>query len=102
MLQKLHERKEAAAKYLENAHSHTWAEARFPDHRYGHDTSNIVESVNKTLKLDQELPILELLDTIWHRVMQYRADRLTIAIKEKTAGSTWSSWAGGILLEGRK
>ena len=91
MLQKLRERKEAAAKYLENAHPHTWAEARFSGRRYGHDTSNIVESVNKTLKLDQELPILELLDTIWHRVIQHRADRLTVAIKEKAAGSTWSS-----------
>jgi transposase-like protein len=102
MLQKLRERKEAAAKYLENAHPHTWAEARFSGRRYGHDTSNIVESVNKTLKLDRELPILELLDTIWHRVMQHRADRLTVTIKEKAAGSTWSLWAGGILLEGRK
>ena len=64
VLQKLRETKEAAAIYLENAHPETWVEARFPGRRYGHDTSNIVESVNKTLKLDRELPIIELLDSI--------------------------------------
>jgi transposase-like protein len=101
-LQKLRKTKEAAAIYLENAHPETWAEARFPGRRYGHDTSNIVESVNKTLKLDRELPMIELLDSIWHRVMQHRAERLATAIKEEAAGSAWSSWAGGILLEGRK
>ena len=77
--------------YLENAHPETWAEAWFPGCQYGHNTSNIVESVNKTLKLDQELPIIELLDSIWHHVMQHQADRLAAAIKEKAARSTWSS-----------
>ena len=101
-LQKLRNTKEAAATYLENALPETWAEARFPGHRYGYDTSNIVESVNKTLKLQRELPIVELLNSIWHRVMQHRADRLAAAIKEEAAGSTWTSWAAGILLEGRK
>jgi transposase-like protein len=101
-LQKLREIKEAAATYLEQALPETWAEAWFLGRRYGHDTSNIVESVNKTLKLERELPIVELLDSIWHRVMQHRANRLAAAIKEEAAGSTWSSWAAGILLEGRK
>jgi hypothetical protein len=41
--------KEAAATYLEQALPKTWVEAWFPGRRYGHDTSNIVESVNKTL-----------------------------------------------------
>ena len=80
----------------------TWAEAWFPSRRYGHDTSNIVESVNKILKLEREQPIVELLDSIWHRVMQHRANRLATTIKEEAVGSTWSSWAVGILLEGRK
>ena len=101
-MQKLRETKAAAATYLENAHPESWAEAWFPGRRYGHDTSNIVESVNKTLKLDRELPITTLLDSIWHRVMQHRATRLAAAIKEEAAGSTWSSWAGGIIVEGRK
>ena len=46
-----------------------------------------MESVNKTLKLDQELPIVELLDTIRHHVMQHQADRLAAAIKEEAAGA---------------
>jgi transposase-like protein len=52
VMQKLHETKEAAATYLKQVHPETWAEAWFPGHRYGHDMSNIVESVNKTLKLE--------------------------------------------------
>ena len=91
MLQKLRNTKEAVATYLENALLETWAEARFPSHRYSYNTSNIVESVNKTLKLQQELPIVELLNSIWHQVMQHRADRLAAAIKEEAAGSTWTS-----------
>src|ERR1700722_13997441 len=87
-LQKLREIKEAAATYLEQALPKTWAEAWFPSRRYGHNTSNIVESVNKTLKLERELPIVELLDSIWHQVMQHRANRLAAAIKEEAAGSS--------------
>lgn len=34
--------------------------------RYAYDTSNIVKSLNKTLKFDREPLILELLDSIWH------------------------------------
>ena len=74
--------------YLEQALPETWAEAWFPGRRYGYNTSNIVESVNKTLKLERELPIVELLDSIWHRVMQHRANRLAAAIKEEDASST--------------
>jgi hypothetical protein len=70
-LEKLREVKPAAAEYLENASPETWAEALFRGRRYGHDTSNIVESVNQTLKLERELPIVKLLDAIWHRLMEH-------------------------------
>jgi hypothetical protein len=45
-LEKLREVKLATTEYLENASLETWAEALFRGCRYGHDTSNIVESVN--------------------------------------------------------
>jgi hypothetical protein len=46
-----------------------WAKAHFVGSRFGHDTSNVVESVNRNLKLDRELPIVQLLDSLWNRVM---------------------------------
>jgi len=55
-----------------------YAEAHFPSRRYGHDTSNIAESLNKLLKFDRELAIVELLD-VWHRVIENRASRLAEA-----------------------
>lgn len=44
--------KPLAATYLQNIDANLWATAFFPGKRYGHDTSNIVESTNQTLKID--------------------------------------------------
>lgn len=72
---KIHEVKPAAEIYLRDAEPRLWAKAFFPGKRFGHDTSNIVESVNSTLKLDRELSIVELLNTIWHKLMGQRFER---------------------------
>ena len=102
VLQKLRDVKVSAAEYLVAAAPETWAEALFRGRRYGHGTSNIVESVNRTLKLDRELPIVELLDAIWHRVMEHRADRLAAAIKQEKDGMLWTSYCAGIIQEGKR
>ena len=78
MLQ-LRETKPAGEAYLRKIDPALWAQAHFTGKRYGHDTSNIVESVNNTLKLDRELSVIELLNSIWHRVMGQRFERLEIA-----------------------
>ena len=67
--------KPAAERYLRNIHPRLWEKGHFPGSRYGHDTSNIVESVNNSLKLDRELSIVKLLNEIWHQVMKQRFER---------------------------
>ena len=79
-MMKIQEVKQTAEVYLRNVDPTLWAKAYFPGKRYGHDTSNIVESVNSTLKLDRELSIVELLNAIWHKVMSQRFDRYQEAI----------------------
>ena len=49
--------------------------------RYGHDTSNIVESANAYFLEDRELPILQMLDSIWHKEMDKRYSRYERASK---------------------
>ncbi|OAF55086.1 hypothetical protein VC83_08726 [Pseudogymnoascus destructans] len=80
-LNALREVKPIAAAYLEAAEPWTWAEALFHGRRFGHGTSNIAESVNSTLLVERELPVLELLDSIWHRVMEKRSGRRSRALK---------------------
>ena len=76
-------KKPAAEDYLRKIDPVLWTAVFFPQNpgRVGHDTSNIVESVNKTLKIDHQLSILELLNTIWHSQMALRFSRLQEANK---------------------
>jgi hypothetical protein len=85
-LVKIGEVKKDAETYLRNVDPRLWMESHFPGRRYGHDTSNIVESLNKTLKLDRELNIVELLDNIWHRAMEQRSTRLAEAQESIATG----------------
>jgi len=75
-----------------------WAKAHFVGTRFGHDTSNVVKSVNKTLMLDQELLILQLLDSLWNRVMDLRFHRLKLATSAHTS-EKWTPWARAKLQE---
>jgi hypothetical protein len=70
------------AQYLREIPANMWANAHFLSTRQGHLTSNIVESVNKLLREDRSLSITELLDAIWHRVMEARAESLQKAKDE--------------------
>ncbi|RPA75606.1 hypothetical protein BJ508DRAFT_311795 [Ascobolus immersus RN42] len=65
-----------AANYLENdVGFHLWAFPHLPFHaqRYGHSTSNIVESINASLEEARHLPCLRLLDIIWLKYMNSRS-----------------------------
>ena len=64
-LSTLHNLGPTAADYLINIAKALWVTASFPGSCYGHKTSNIIESMNKVLKQERELPILELLKEIW-------------------------------------
>ena len=69
----------ATTQYLREIPIEMWANAHFLGTRQGHLTSNIVESVNKLLQEDRSLSIIELLDAIWHRVMEAWANSLQVA-----------------------
>jgi hypothetical protein len=70
--------------------------AHFDGTRFSHLTSNIVESINRVLKLDQELLITLLLAAIWDRVMDTRFKRLEMATFVHEA-KRWTLWARGKL-----
>ena len=66
---------------------------------FGHKTSNVVESTNNVFKKDRELPILDLLNTIWHYVMNQRHQRYQQAIKELQESKILTSFAYTALRE---
>jgi hypothetical protein len=61
-----------------------WAPPFMEAKTWGHPTSNIIESVNSLLLEERRMPIVELLNGIWHRVMDIRFKRLQDA-KQKIA-----------------
>jgi hypothetical protein len=101
-LSKMAEVKPSAAQWCRDHHPERWVEALFVGRRYGHDTSNIVESLNGGLKLERELPTIELLDSLWHRAMEQRSERLAAALSDIEHNRLWTSWATGLLLTGKR
>lgn len=89
-MQELLQAKPAAEAYLRGVEPQLWSTAHFPEiaNRYGHDTSNIVESTNKTLKIDRELSLIQLLDAIWTKLMTERYTRLENANKPNAGAFT--------------
>jgi hypothetical protein len=82
----------AATLYLRAIPTDMWASAHFPGTRQGHLTSNIVESVNKLLREDRNLSVTDLLNAIWHRVIEARASSLKAAQEQLAAGLRWTSF----------
>ena len=64
LIEELRKANPLAAQYLLDAEPELWAKAHFKGTRFGHNISNVVESVNKTLRLDRELPICLLLNSL--------------------------------------
>jgi len=100
LLEELRALKPEASAYLCGAEPERWALAKFRSRRYGHDTSNIAESFNKLICTDRELPIVELLDALWHWVMAQRAERSLLAV-EAIAKGQWPPLITGLVEEGR-
>lgn len=75
LMQQLAEQNAAAADYLSKIDKTLWVTAFFGGRLYGHKTSNIVESMNHVLRPQRELPILEMLNDIWHLTMNTRYER---------------------------
>ena len=60
----LEEKSPQAANYLRNSGLELWATPRFPGKRYGHNTSNIVESLNNLILEERKLSIVDLLHVL--------------------------------------
>jgi len=73
----LHQLNPTAAAYLRNKTSQFWVAAFIPGRHYGQDTSNIMERINFDFKALRELPIVELLQTLWHKVRYQRYQQAT-------------------------
>ena len=84
-LQQLRGYNHAAADYLCEIPSTLWVAAYFPGKRYGQDTSNIVERINATFKLEREYAVIDLLNAVWHKTMTTRYDRQHQISKHKPA-----------------
>ncbi|KAH0610214.1 uncharacterized protein H6S33_011741 [Morchella sextelata] len=80
-LEALREHSKTAAKYVENIDKTKYCAPYFPGRTYGHLTSNIVESMNNMILEERALPCLDLLDSLWHKVMHLRFQRLKDANK---------------------
>lgn len=78
-MSKLRDINSQAADYLTAIDASLWVTAYYTGPTFGHKTSNIVEAMNKVLKSERELSILDLLNELWHLTMKYRFDRLTLA-----------------------
>jgi hypothetical protein len=75
-LKALKAEKVIAAAYVDNIPHKLWARYAFPASRYGHYTSNIVESLNSVWGQLRYLPPLKMVDGIWTTVMKTFHDRL--------------------------
>jgi hypothetical protein len=77
---KLRESSNKAADYLLDIDPGLWAKAYFIGTRFGYNTSNVIETINKTLKLKRELLIIELLNSLWNKIIDTRFKRLELAV----------------------
>lgn len=102
-MQKLRDISPSAADYLRSIDSHLYVEAFVPQTRFGHDISNIVESMNAVLKMDRQVDIMELLSRIWDRVMSMRFNRFSAASQLLFQdGHTWTPYCAQLLRTSRE
>ena len=59
-----------AYKYINNILHNTWASYAFPYPRFGHITSNIVESLNAKFKEIRDLSVLQIQLALWSDCLQ--------------------------------
>jgi hypothetical protein len=80
----------------EYAHPKHWAEIFFAEHRYGHLTSNIAESLNSWLLETREKPVLPMFEQLRKELMKWYIER---HIKEnKTMGLLVKDIASKIMI----
>lgn len=80
------EKNTSAARYVCDFGHNLWVAHLMDGRHWGLRTSNIVESLNNAFLIEMELPIVEMLDHLWHRVMDGRYRRRVESIKRQTDG----------------
>ena len=70
-------------RYINNIPHDTWALYAFPYSRFGHITSNIVESLNSKFKEIRDLPVLQLQLALWSDCLQTINTRLNTVFKSE-------------------
>ena len=65
-----------AVNYLQGIETRFWVTVCVLGKCYDHNASNIVESYNKSLQLECELSIVDLLNEIWHSLIAIQFKRL--------------------------
>lgn len=91
LLAKLREINSAAADYLSGIDVSLWVTC-FSGPTYGHKTSNVVESMNSTLREERELSVLDLLNEIWHLTMTQRFKQYERSIELLKSGQIYTDY----------
>jgi hypothetical protein len=86
-----------AYEYLKAIDPKLWVTAFYDGPHFGHKTSNVVESTNKVFKDQRELPVLELLNSIWNYVMDQRFARRMMALNSTARLDLHTEYCEGIL-----
>jgi hypothetical protein len=77
----LYEQKEIAAEYVLSIPHEHWATYAMQGRRYGHCTSNLAEIANSVLRSFRELPLLEMLNSLYRHQMEKFHKRKQDSIK---------------------
>jgi hypothetical protein len=96
----LRESHRGAFMYVTGIDRTLWAAPFMEAKRWRHMASNIVESVNATLKPDRSLSIIDLLEVIWNRTMSQSFARLEDALhKLSVPGAKYTTFGLKLLSE---
>jgi hypothetical protein len=99
-MQTLRETHGGAYMYIIAIDKTLWAAPFMEAKRWGHMTSNMVESINSGLNQDRDLSIIDLLNAIWNRCMGQRYARFQDAVQKLAVpGARYTSFALQLLTE---
>ena len=92
LMEQMYDVNEAWALWLEEIPYHQWTQAYDEGRRYGHMTTNLVESINSMLKRTRHLPITSLVQATYFKLLTTFAKRGRKAETMIRAGHKYSLW----------
>ena len=81
----IREQRSAVAESIDRIEHSLWAEYAFPGSRYGLTSSNVAEQCNKWFLEQRRLPIIQLFDHIWLKMMGEWVKRSSTAVKHTSS-----------------